>query len=267
MCSLLSPFGRLQLPLDNYSIEHCSHGWADGEFFQGGWGCHGGSVTTNNPPELLNIESDPAEEYPLLVTDLWQQHLASQRSTLSPTSPLWRLQYYADINALPTCDGNQTVLSHTAYEGYAGASFPAGTASGEMVDVCRNRCCNDTNCVAFVMQTHSRNTGQPEGSCTIDEPCCWLAGAEGVKPDDPTNDNITSGIVRSVGPSPGPAPVPPAGPYADVLRAIDEILAKHLSTMTRETLPGKPSDNLTPCCSDTPSDGVCTCNYPSKSPP
>ena len=33
----------------------------------GGWGCHGGAVTTNNPPELLDVESDLGERYPLQV--------------------------------------------------------------------------------------------------------------------------------------------------------------------------------------------------------
>ena len=43
--------------MDNYSEVHCTHGWAKGEFFQGGWTCHGGSTTTNNPPQLFNIEA------------------------------------------------------------------------------------------------------------------------------------------------------------------------------------------------------------------
>lgn len=34
-----------QLPFDNYSTVHCTGGWAHGEFFQGGWTCHGGSVS------------------------------------------------------------------------------------------------------------------------------------------------------------------------------------------------------------------------------
>jgi steryl-sulfatase/arylsulfatase D/F/H len=50
-----------QLPFANYSTQHCTNGWAHGEFFQGGWGCHGGAVTTNDPPELMDIESDPQE--------------------------------------------------------------------------------------------------------------------------------------------------------------------------------------------------------------
>merc|ERR1711865_443710 len=48
-----------ELPFSNYSTVHCTNGWAHNEFFQGGWTCHGGSVTTNNPPELLDVESDP----------------------------------------------------------------------------------------------------------------------------------------------------------------------------------------------------------------
>jgi hypothetical protein len=257
-----------QLPFNNYSTVHCSHGWADGEFFQGGWGCHGGAVTTNDPPELLNIESDSAEEYALLTTDEWQHHLLQQRKSLSPVSPLWQLRYYADTGALPTCDGdgtNATLLPNTSLDGYAGASLSDEASPAQLLDTCRARCCNDSACVAFVVQPHSHNTGKPDGSCAVGMPCCWLVDAEGVRAGNQVNPNATAGYVRSS--APGPPSPPPAGPYADVLRAIDALVAEHMRTMVREVIPGNPHAGLSPCCSSNPSAGVCTCNYPSKTPP
>ena len=72
-----------QLPFDNYSTVHCTGGWAHGEFFQGGWTCHGGSVKTNDPPELLDVESDPAERYPLITEPDWKSHIEYQSARLS----------------------------------------------------------------------------------------------------------------------------------------------------------------------------------------
>ena len=52
-----------QLPFNNFSTVHCTNGWAHGEFFQGGWTCHGGSTTTNNPPELM-VRRDHHQPHP-----------------------------------------------------------------------------------------------------------------------------------------------------------------------------------------------------------
>jgi len=191
-----------QLPFDNYSTVHCQNGWADGEFFQGGWTCHGGSVTTNDPPELLDVESDPAERYPLLTSAAWGAHITRQRADHSPTSALWRLPYYTDTGALPMCDGtgnNVTLQPDTAFAGYAGQSLPLGTPASEMVNLCRERCCNDTKCDAFTLQPVSMNSGMPPGSCSRGKPCCWQVNTDGEGPQ--AKPNATSGIVR-LGPAP-----------------------------------------------------------------
>jgi hypothetical protein len=75
------------------------------------WDCHGGSVTTNNPPELLDVESDLQERFPLLTSADWSSHVAAQRVALAHDDPLWRLGFYAETNALPTCDGNGTSVT------------------------------------------------------------------------------------------------------------------------------------------------------------
>ena len=76
---------------------------------------------------------------------------------------------------------------------------------------------------------------------------------------------MTAGVLRPRPPKPGPspAPVPPTGPYADVLREIDAIVARHLAGMVRGSIPGAPDSgagNLTPCGGTVP--GVCTVGYP-----
>ena len=84
---------------------------ADGALCQGGWTCHGGSVTTNDPPELINIGNDPSERYPLLpagywpggdinddvtapgLGSVWHEHKAYLEATEPADSPLRSFQY------------------------------------------------------------------------------------------------------------------------------------------------------------------------------
>ena len=194
-----------QLPFDNYSQVHCTHGWAHGEFFQGGWDCHGGSVTTLNPPQLLRISSDPAERYSLLDADTWHAHLqwlTGQRRLYNATrgTPHSLLHHgirgsdsksklsifsVTDDQCPSIINGSVSPASIVTVpggilKGYAGASLPlpANSSTNELLGACVRRCCEDGSCAAAVMQDVSRNQGEPPGSCALGQPCCWLVDFE-----------------------------------------------------------------------------------------
>lgn len=146
-----------QLPFDNYSTVHCTNGWAHGEFFQGGWSCHGGATVTNTPPELLDIENDPAERYPLQDTAVSLDHLAYIEATEPKTSALRSFPYYREIGAMkgdlssilePSCGSNVTRKPGCILAGYEGRSIPSTASS--LYEICQKRCCADPKCNGYV---------------------------------------------------------------------------------------------------------------------
>jgi len=253
-----------QLPFDNYSTVHCTGGWAHAEFFQGGWDCKGGSVTTNVVPELFHITSDPSERYPLLVKSDWLSHVLWAKIT----NTLPSLDYYDEIglehdlpmrSANSTCGGlNSTIVNHTSFAGYAGSSLQSNTLPA-MEAECTARCCADDTCSASVVQTYSLNKGIPEGSCKEGQPCCWLVDAENAVLPGNQCDNCTSTFTRA-----SPYPPIPTGPYADLLKKIDAIVAKHEASMVRGSIPGGEKGDFLPCCNKQEDGANCGCNYPSE---
>ncbi len=262
-----------QLPFDNYSSVHCTNGWAHGEFFQGGWTCHGGSVTTNSPPQLFRISSDPSERFDLLGSGSidWKEHLAR---VFAENAPSPRLPYYSELPAQDIqsarrhltksifhnkkCDSNFTI-PHSELSGYRSFALEAGIPFSEMVTLCQEQCCNDTNCSAFVMQPYSLNHGLPRGACRPAEPCCWLVDSENA------NQYPTASVNASVGYPRGDTPVgPSSGPYAQLLAKIHDIVERHLASMTRGTIPNSGHNSVGPCCSN--DENNCGCNYPGRAP-
>eukprot|EP00729_Bicosta_minor_P004467 gene4467-16338_t len=236
-----------ELPFDNVSTVHCTNGWAHGEFFQGGWTCRGGTTTTNYPPELLDIESDPAERYPLLSNQTWGPHLEWLGETRPSDSPLRDFIYYTDIGGIPNAQeavsnnidaaapapaapaapatsasttpqcgqGSTTLLNGTILDGYTGQSLPAADEGNQakLLADCEARCCADSNCSAFVVQYDSKNRGEPIGSCTEGKPCCWLVNQEHSL--HPTRNNQSQTAVAGYPrgqPVPPPSPSPPGPP-------------------------------------------------------
>eukprot|EP00750_Incisomonas_marina_P030542 INCI7612.4.p1 GENE.INCI7612.4~~INCI7612.4.p1 ORF type:complete len:645 (-),score=68.39 INCI7612.4:179-2113(-) len=278
-----------QLPFDNYSQVHCTHGWAHGEFFQGGWDCHGGSVTTLNPPQLLRISSDPAERYSLLDADTWHAHLqwlTGQRRLYNATrgTPHSLLHHgirgsdsksklsifsVTDDQCPSIINGSVSPASIVTVpggilKGYAGASLPlpANSSTNELLGACVRRCCEDGSCAAAVMQDVSRNQGEPPGSCALGQPCCWLVDFEHADLPPTPEVNATIGYPRGKSPSP---PIVP-GPYSNLLKKFAEVVARMNANMTREVIPGQTDLKLEPCCQSAPriqsEAESCTCGYP-----
>ena len=252
-----------QLPFENYSTVHCTHGWAHSEFFQGGWGCHGGAVTKNEPPELLHLASDPQERYPLLTPARW----AAYRRWRQPPPP-------SSSAGHADCVPNATLskaLAGLVFGGHGSTALPPNSSRAQLDSQCAAHCCAaaaaaPADCVAALVQPVSKGGGQPAGSCQKGAPCCWLVNAEQYAKGAEAEDAGISISVFAAAAPPGPAPPPPIPPqYAEVLAEIERIVAAHEAAMVREVLPpgGAGKADLAPCCNP-PS---CVCNYPSKNPP
>lgn len=245
-----------QLPFDNYSAVHCQHGWADGEFFQGGWACHGGSVTTENPPLLFDVEMDMREEYSLIGAPHWDRHLA--RLNAQPDAP--QLPYYSDIGYkhrhTPSSNDPTCPTSPIFYNGTVGHGYQSHAVSGtqeEMLAACMQSCCQTEGCCAAILQNYSENHGEPVGSCEVGKPCCWQAKDCSPSTFQPQPNGTTVVVQGGFPPS----------PYDDIVDKIQSIVADHLKKMVREVLPGFSNAKFQPCCGG---EEPCTCNYPGKAP-
>ena len=183
----------------------------------------------------MDVESDPAERYPLLTSAEWAAHSTFQSETLPADSALFSLPYYSEVDVAPRpqlqkCGGNTATTPGAILNGYAGASIN-GSTEAQMLAACIARCCAEGDkCAAVTLQSMSLNSGDPIGDCQPGKPCCWLiAPDQAMHPPEPGHPHATSAILRSP---------PPSGPYAPILREMDAIIARHLASMTRGTIPG-----------------------------
>eukprot|EP00051_Salpingoeca_urceolata_P005749 m.76764 g.76764 ORF g.76764 m.76764 type:complete len:615 (-) comp14523_c1_seq1:67-1911(-) len=128
------------LPADDYADKHCTHGSPHGEFFQT-WNCFGNGVVANNPPELLNVDSDVQERF-----------LLDTRST---------------------CSANGTILPDTGMPGvaYAHVGLPAGGTQEQLIEQCRAQCCNQAACGSVTLELAAPAA---TAGCHKGQPCCYF---------------------------------------------------------------------------------------------
>lgn len=246
------------------------------------WDCHGGSVTTLDPPQLIRVSSDPSERYSLLEEATWKQHLQwlVDSSKVDPAlASLVNSEYFAQVlmtqslsdycPAIANHSINASAIPSIANKdgaGYSGTAVAEGKFD-DMYSACVAKCCADVNCAAITLQTTSKNHGMPKGACQLGEPCCWLLDKDAAAAPFTDDTNATSAYVRGTPPDPDPYPVPsdPTGQYSDLLKHFATAIGAQLQTMVRETIPSGAAGDLSPCCGDGQKDAsgvpVCTCGY------